>query len=268
MRFEAVKRARRAVGGVSSWVAITILCLASAGARAEVTDDHHPPERKDTPSDGSRHPVWLESDDRVEPPILVYPPHSTSNAAAPLMLLHGMCGHPENECPWFAGSATERRWVACPRADLSCGGGGSIWSGATRARKDLVSTTEARLEKAFEGAAGWKHGGILAGFSLGAFVALDVAEASHGEWKRLMLIGAFVKPNATKLKAAGVERVLFASGDWDMSRDEMKKQARALDRGGVRARYMGMGPVGHWFAKDMDSWLAEAIGWLEEESRD
>jgi predicted esterase len=100
----------------------------------------------------------------------------------------------------------------------------------------------------------------LIGFSLGAFVALDVAQESHGEWPRLLLVGAFVKPNAKKLKRAGVESVLFASGDWDMSRDEMKKQARELSREGVRARYASMGPVGHWFAKDangtndMDTW--------------
>jgi predicted esterase len=107
----------------------------------------------------------------------------------------------------------------------------------------------------------------LIGFSLGAFVALDVAQESHGEWPRLLLIGAFVKPNAKKLKAAGVESVLFASGDWDMSREEMKKQARELQRQGVRARYVGTGPVGHWFAKEpkeMDTWLRDAMAWMEE----
>ncbi len=269
MRFELVKRVRRAVGGVCSMVILAAVSLGSLGARAEVTNDPRALDGKALANDsrrGGRHPLWLESDNRTEPPILVYPPRSTSNAAPPLVLLHGMCGRPENECPWFAGSATDGRWVACPRADLSCNGGGSIWSGATRARADLVGSTEARLERAFDGAAGWTRGGILVGFSLGAFVALDVAEASHGEWKRLMLIGAFVKPSAKKLEAAGVESVLFASGDWDMSHDEMRRQARALERQGVRARYMSMGPVGHEFAKDMDTWLKEAIGWLEEES--
>jgi len=267
MRFEAVKRVRRAVGGVCAAVVVGVVSFVSAGARAELTTDDHPRERKEPASDswrGSRNPVWLESEDRAEPPILVYPPSSSSKPEPPLVLLHGMCGHPENECPWFAGSATESRWVACPRADLSCNGGGSIWSGTATTREALVNSTEVRLEKAFAGNAGWSQGGILVGFSLGAFVALDVAQASHGQWKRLMLIGAFVQPNAKRLKAAGVESVLLASGDWDMSRDEMKKQARALEREGVRARYMGMGPVGHRFAKDMDTWLLGAVGWLEE----
>jgi predicted esterase len=181
------------------------------------------------------------------------------------MLLHGMCGHPENECPWFAGGATSDAYLACPRADLSCNGDGTIWSGATGIRSRIVASARERVERAYESVRELRSApeATLIGFSLGAFVALDVAEHSHGEWKHLLLVGAFVKPNAKRLKEAGVESVLFASGDWDMSRDEMKKQARLLERSGVRARYVGMGPVGHWFAKDMDAWLKDALAWLE-----
>jgi predicted esterase len=128
----------------------------------------------------------------------------------------------------------------------------------------VVESARDRVEGTFVGALDAASVATLVGFSLGAFVALDVAERSHGEWKRLLLVGAFVKPNAKRLKEAGVESVLLASGDWDMSRDEMKKQARLLERQGVRARYAGMGPVGHWFAKDMDSWLMDALAWLSE----
>jgi predicted esterase len=199
----------------------------------------------------------------VDSPVLVYPPSDTSKPAKLVMLLHGMCGHPENECPWFAGAATSGAYVACPRANLLCNGGGTIWSGASGARARLVSSARDRVEQTFEGAMGAESEATLVGFSLGALVALDVAEHSHGGWKRLLLIGAFVKPNAKKLKEAGVESVLLASGDWDMSRDEMKKQARQLERQGIRARYIGMGPVGHWFAKDMDAWLKDALAWLD-----
>src|ERR1051325_2628731 len=37
-----------------------------------------------------------------------------------VMMLHGMCGHPENECPSFAGPATADRLLVCPQADLGC----------------------------------------------------------------------------------------------------------------------------------------------------
>jgi predicted esterase len=202
----------------------------------------------------------------VDSPVLVYPPTDASKPAKLVVLLHGMCGHPENECPWFAGAATSDAYVACPRADLSCPGGGTIWSGVSAVRTRLVGSARDRVERTYGASADSEA--TLVGFSLGAFVALDVAEHSRGEWKRLLLIGAFVKPNAKKLKEAGVESVLLASGDWDMSRDEMKKQARLLERQGIRARYVSMGPVGHWFAKDMDAWLRDALAWLDEGAPD
>jgi predicted esterase len=212
---------------------------------------------------GERRPIWVHPTSPMDSPVLVYPPADTSKPAELVVMLHGMCGHPENECPWFAGAATSDVYVACPRADLSCNGGATIWSGASGIRTRVIASVRSQVEGAFVNGLDTTIGSTLIGFSLGAFVALDVAEHSHGEWKRLLLIGAFVKPNAKKLNEAGVESVLLASGDWDMSQSHMKRQARLLEGRGVRARYVGMGPVGHRFAKDMDAWLRDAFAWLE-----
>jgi len=40
--------------------------------------------------------------------------------------------------------------------------------------------------------------------------------------------------------------------------------ASRLQRRGVRASYMSMGDVGHWFSRDMDGWLARAQKWFDE----
>jgi predicted esterase len=263
-------RAQRAVGIACAFFPLafgpSISNAHAEGARSSPIDTLEPANDSWR---SARNPVWFRPTSQVDAPILVYPPTTEPSEPAKLIvMLHGMCGHPENACPWFAGPETGDAYVACPRADLACEGSGSIWSGTTGTRARLVASVRSRLEKAFDERLDPAAEGTLIGFSLGAFVALDVAEHSHGEWKRLVLIGAFVKPNAKKLKAAGVESVLFSSGDWDMSRNEMKKQARLLQRQGVRARYVGMGPVGHRFAKDMDSWLRGALDWLSDAGRD
>jgi hypothetical protein len=41
--------------------------------------------------------------------------------------------------------------------------------------------------------------------------------------------------------------------------------AQKLKRRGVRATYMSMGDVGHWFARDMDSWMSQAMAWFGQE---
>jgi predicted esterase len=214
---------------------------------------------------GERAPVWLEAPDA--PPMLVYPPATATRSPAELLvLLHGMCGHPENECPWFAGTATRDRFVVCPRADLACPGGGHIWSGSSRIRNELVESFRERVTCAFPERIS-DEDATLVGFSLGGFVALDVAEhADATRWPQVVLIGARVAPSPSRLATAGVDGIVFASGDWDLSRASMQASARLLRRRGLRADYVGLGPIGHWFARDlqeMDGWLARAFGWLE-----
>src|SRR5204863_9814845 len=121
---------------------------------------------------GARHPVWLRSDREAQAPVLVYPPEDTSKPAPFVVFLHGMCGHPENECPWFAGAPTSSRYLVCPRADLPCAGGGSIWSGSTRTRAALLKGMRGRMERSYGDRLGAEA--TLMGFSLGALVALAV----------------------------------------------------------------------------------------------
>jgi predicted esterase len=209
-----------------------------------------------------REPVVLDSSGATAAPLIVYPPSTNGGDLRPMMLmLHGMCDVPENECPWFAGPGTADRYLACPRADLSCPGGGAIWSGASRVRVDMVQRSRDDVERAFVGSVSGE-GAILAGFSLGAFVALDVAQSTKGQWPHVLLVGARVWPDPARLQAAGVKSILLASGDWDITRDHMKKQATRLREAGLRASYQSLGPVGHRFPRDMDQRLARATEWL------
>lgn len=195
------------------------------------------------------------------PGMMVYPPDGDAHTAPPMtVMLHGMCGSPENECSHFASSVTKDSWLICPRATIPCANGGATWSHERRSESVEAAVEEVVREypdRVDTGAAR-----TLIGFSLGAFVALDLAHHDAGRWQRLILIGAKLDPDARALKENGVLRVLLASGDFDLSRSHMMDAARSLSHAGTESTFMSLGKVGHRFAKDMDEWLETALGWV------
>jgi predicted esterase len=239
-----------------------VLFFAAGAAGSSQADPVDRLEEADVPPAG-RAAFWLRSGSRARPPLLVYTPAAAGRARSRIVLLHGMCDVPEAECPAFAGGSTADRLLVCPRADLLCEGGGASWSGASRRRSELVETALSRVEAALPERAPERAGDTLVGFSLGGFAALDVAEKTAGRFRYLVLIGARVEPDALRLQKAGVEAVLLAAGERDMTRAHMAGLAERLRRRGVRARFSSLGNVGHAFADDMDAWFASALDWLE-----
>jgi len=204
-------------------------------------------------------PLWIEPENG-RPGVLAYPPQRTDRPARITVMLHGMCDTPQRECPYFAGAVTKEQWLICPRADVACAHGGSMWG--WRTRHLVVESAIERVKEAFPGALEDQTGRTLVGFSLGAFAAVDIAHKGEGKWTYLVLLGAKVEPNAGLLERAGVSRVLLGSGDFDMMKWHMVEQSRRLQRAGLTSSFSSMGRVGHWFAPDMDGWTADALGWL------
>lgn len=214
-----------------------------------------------------RKPVVLTSLEKGQPQMIVYPAKRTADAKAKkpkpaIVMLHGMCDVAENECPHFAGSATQDRALLCPRANLRCDGGGTIWSGKSELRAKLLDGFLERAARTLPDEIDPQQKPTLVGFSLGSFVALDVAQRSPGTYKNLILLGAKIEPDAKLLKAAGIESVLLGAGDRDMMHQHMVGVAARLSKQGIRSRFVSMGDVGHWFAPDMNTWLADGLAWL------
>ena len=107
------------------------------------------------------------------------------------------------------------------------------------------------------------QGATLMGFSQGAYAAFSIARSDPGQWSRLLLIAAKGYPNARRLRRHGVERVLFAAGDYDMTHAAMSSAARSLARNGFPARFMSLGKVGHTFPSDMTKRMTEAMAFLK-----
>jgi predicted esterase len=197
-----------------------------------------------------------------EPGVVVYPARS-AGARGITVVLHGMCSEPTNACRHFAGQVTENEHLVCPRASKRCDGGGSIWPhvGFAQSIERAVGRAESALGQERVDTA---HGRTLIGYSLGAFRALSLAEQAGGKYPRVMLIGAKIYPNQKLLRENGVERLLMSAGSWDMMHDHMQQQTRRLARTGFTTRFLGLGPVGHFFTPSFAEYLPEALRWLDD----
>lgn len=176
------------------------------------------------------------------------------------VVLHGMCGEPRNTCSHFASAVTTHDHLICPRASRRCDGGGASWpaSGFELRIEAAVERAEAVLGERVDGA----RGRTLIGYSLGAYRALDIVQQAGGKYPRVMLIGAKIFASQRLLKANGVERLLLSAGAADMTFQHMQKEALRLSRAGVGARFLSLGAVGHFFTPSFQSYLPEALAWL------
>ena len=210
--------------------------------------------------------AWAEPFELVEaegePGVVVYPA-ALLGPRRITVVLHGMCSEPVNACRHFARQVTEDEHLICPRASRRCDGGGSIWP--QRGFVPQIERAVARAEHALGDRIDSSQGRTLIGYSLGAFRALELAEQGEGRYPRVMLIGAKIYPNHKRLRENGVQRLLLSAGSWDMMHDHMRRETQRLARVGFTTRFLGLGPVGHFFTPSFADYLPEALRWLDEE---
>jgi predicted esterase len=209
-------------------------------------------------------PAWIEAENAMGK-AFVYPPHPSqpgAEAARPVtVLLHGMCGHPQSACGPFVDVSTSRGWLVCPRGQDVCGGG-------TRWR--LRGPDDAKLVDGSVRAVASEHAGevdlaaprVLVGFSLGGIAAVQIAQASSGTYAGLVVIASLVHPDAASLKKAGVQRVVLAAGDLDMTSAPLQQDARAMAQQGLPTRFVSLGHFGHGYPADMADRMREPMTWV------
>jgi len=241
-----MERSRTRHLGVEGWVCA--LCLLGAAPRASAQAEPSAP----------RAPIVLaESPD--QPGVVIFP----ARAAGPqpiTVLLHGMCGDPARSCSHFADEVTRTSTLICPRASQRCEGGGSSW--AESGVSEAIERAVARAKGELPGVLDESRGRTLIGYSMGAFRALQIAQASAGKYPRVMLIGARISLDQNLLAQNGVERLLLCAGDRDMTHDHMRHEAQRIRRSGVSARFLDLGPVGHFFTPSFANYLPSALSWL------
>jgi predicted esterase len=186
------------------------------------------------------------------------------DAARPLLMyLHGMWASPEDSCPSFEAAAAPRGILVCPRGNAPLGGG-YTFSGSYATIHPRLDEARAAAEQAAPGKVA-PTGGVLMGFSSGAYFAVQTALAEPGRWRGLVLMSMDLKLDASALSRAGIERVVLAAGDLDGARASLMAQAASLAAAGLETRFVSLGPVGHHFATDMPAKMNDALAWVMRE---
>ncbi len=139
-----------------------------------------------------------------------------------------------------------------------------MWRGSPQAKRALIDDALARAASEYSQSAQTDRDVTLVGFSQGAYLALDMVTRDRGPWTSLILIGASVDPDPRALLKANIRRVVLASGDYDGARPAMQRAAARLVDAGVDARFRSLGPVGHQFAFDMNSWMRAELDWVRQ----
>jgi predicted esterase len=205
-------------------------------------------------------PVRMEALDPAEdPPLFVM--RGGPRGPAPIVFLHGMCGHGLGYAQSFQFSAARKGLLMAPQGDVKCGRGPwAKWSGD-------VNALHARIESGFRALGVDALEDVLViGYSQGATRAEQLARKWPERYTRLILMGA---PQATS--ARGLERLrgaVMMAGERDR-KDLMKTGTRALTAAGVPAVFQiipeathgAMGPV-------PEKTMGEALDWLWSNQRE
>ena len=198
-------------------------------------------------------------------PAIVYPPRRSGDEPKPVVvLLHGLCGHPESACAPFVGASTAHGWLVCPRGEDPCGGG-SRWRLRPDEDSRVVESSVARVVEEAHGNVAASSGRVIVGFSLGGIAAVRIVESAregYGRYAGLVVIASQVHPDPVLLARAGVRRVVLAAGDLDMTSAPLRTDAAALDRAGVPTRFVSLGRFGHGYPADMAERMEEPMSWV------
>lgn len=173
----------------------------------------------------------------------------------------------EWSCDSVRAALPEGFMLACPTGNRPCQDGPD-WGGDGKEKAEHIhaAVDEALTQRGFD-AGVVARDGVLMGFSRGAFVARDVAYESPGRYRALVLIGAVLSPDAKRLKASGIERVVLAAGDYDMAKETMQGATAKLTASGVPTRFVSLGRVPHTLPEDTAARLAGAIAWAVSSER-
>jgi predicted esterase len=197
-------------------------------------------------------------------PIELYPPREPSERAPLTVMLHGMCSGPVDVCDFWSEDGRTGSWLACPAGNARCGGSFD-WTGPTASRTAAVAAQLEAVEQDYGARLDHGRGDVLVGFSRGGFLARDLVYARPGVFRGVVFLGAAVRPDPRRFHHAGVRRVLLAAGDYDGAGASMQRSAGELAAGGVEARYVSLGRIGHALPADLGRVLREAIAWIREE---
>ncbi|MFT3776601.1 MAG: hypothetical protein QM820_65515 [Minicystis sp.] len=198
-------------------------------------------------------------------PLELYPPRTQATASPVTLALHGRDQDPIDLCEAWNDVGREGSWLACPAGNAPSESEEAFdWRGPTEDRIAALDAQMAAIDGVYGSLVDHGRGDVLVGFSRGAFLARDLAYARPGKFRGMVLLGAAVKLDADRLKAAGIRRVVLAAGDLDDARATMVHTADKLTARGIAARFIGLGPIHHALPPDLGRVMRDALAWVRE----
>ncbi len=186
-------------------------------------------------------------------------PDGPLNRAWPVVVvLHGNFDRPEWECALWKEVAGFYGWVLCPRGVRSRGAtrAQDRWTYASRpaAKRETEAALQA-LEVRYPGRVS-REGMVLAGLSLGAIMAPNIAREEPGKWSLLFLIeggmNKLLSIPVPVLEKVGVRGVgLAMSGKW--RRRRASKFVKTHRETSFATAFVDMEGAGHTYSHDFES---------------
>jgi hypothetical protein len=183
--------------------------------------------------------------------------------------LHGICYPPSYSCGRWIGAASDLGVLVCPTGNARCGDSGvgpPSWEAPTW--EELVTIMDGDLERSIAKVEA-KHrgsirrdGGVLTGFSRGAYAAPVIARMHPGRWPYLVLIEANVPLAAASLRKAGIRAVALVAGEVGTEIAGERKTAAALEADGFPVRLFVMPRVAHLYSDDMEQIMSDALAFV------
>lgn len=204
-------------------------------------------------------PIRIERLEGREPPVFVM--RGGPVGPAPLVFLHGMCGHGLGYAQSFQRSAARVGTLIAPQGDVPCGGG--PWA---RWSKDIVAL-DRRIHDAFRalGRPEPLADVIVMGYSQGATRAEALAREYPDVYTRLVLLGG---PYAADPRGLGSLRAFVAMAGERDRRDLMQLSARRLAAAGVPATFMLIPEATHGsMGPHPEETMGQMLAWLGEHER-
>lgn len=194
--------------------------------------------------------------------LTVLTPHREAPWTTAVTMLHGMCSDAQASCETLRPALGDLGLVVCPHGNGTCGGWAD-WQGDGATKAAHLDAAFEAVEATFGEAASPRQGGILVGFSRGAFVARDVLAERPGAFRGAILVGAAFVPDIERFRRSGVKSVVFASGDHDGARKTMEGAALRLHASGIRAKFVRLGPIHHALPARFDLFVRDSIRWID-----
>jgi predicted esterase len=199
-------------------------------------------------------------------PLELYPPADPRGAMPLVLALHGKDMDPADMCEAWSGEGRAASWLLCPAGNAP-GGESFDWGGSAEDRLAALDAQIAAVESVYGPLVDHDRGDVLVGFSRGAFLARDLVYARPGRFRAMVLLGAAVRLDPDRLRAAGVKRVLLAAGELDDARSTMEHTATFLSSRGVKARFVSLGPIYHRLPDNLGRVMGDALRWAREPER-